>query len=67
MKHFKLNLRKNKQKGQTALEYALVIGVISVGVIFAGRAIFGSKDSVTERLMNSAVEQAQSTLEDPGA
>lgn len=64
MKYLKL---KRKNRGQTAMEYALVIGVISVGVIFAGRAIFGSKGSVTEVLMNKAVEQAQNTLEDPGA
>ena len=59
----KLTLKKNK--GQTALEYALVVGVISVGVIFAGRAIFGQKDSKAEKLMEAAVQKATGSIETP--
>ena len=57
---------KKKSKGQTALEYALVIGVISVGVIFAGRKIFGQKDSVAEKLMERAVKEAELSIVSPG-
>jgi uncharacterized protein (UPF0333 family) len=58
---------KKRTRGQTALEYALVIGVIVVGVIFAGRKIFGQKDSMAEKLMNQAVTQATGALTDPGS
>jgi uncharacterized protein (UPF0333 family) len=61
-----LKLRKNNSRGQSALEYALVIGVIVVGVIFAGRKIFGQKDSVAEKLMQNAVQEAQKTMTNPG-
>ena len=57
------SLRKQKRnKGQTALEYALVIGVISVGVIFAGKAIFGHKDSPAHQLMGKVVQKAEGTF-----
>ncbi len=58
--------RVKKNRGQTALEYALVIGVIVVGVIFAGQKIFGKKDSAAEKLMQTAVQQATNTLTNPG-
>jgi Flp pilus assembly pilin Flp len=58
--------RVRNNRGQTALEYALVIGVIVVGVIFAGQKVFGKKDSVAEKLMNQAVDQAQKTMSNPG-
>jgi uncharacterized protein (UPF0333 family) len=58
--------RVKKNRGQTALEYALVIGVIVVGVIFAGQKIFGKKDSVAEGLMKDAITQARGTLTNPG-
>ena len=61
-----LNVRK-RNRGQTALEYALVIGVIVVGIIFAGQKIFGKKDSMAEKLMGTAVEQAAKTMTDPGS
>lgn len=58
--------RVKRNRGQTALEYALVIGVIVVGVIFAGQKIFGKKDSAAEKLMDYAVKQAQQTMSNPG-
>ncbi len=58
--------RMKRNRGQTALEYALVIGVIVVGVIFAGQKIFGKKDSMAETLMKKAVIEAQNTMENPG-
>ncbi len=57
-------MRSKKSRGQTALEYALVIGVITVGVIFAGKTVFGKKGSMAEKLMEKAVGQAQGTLID---
>lgn len=58
-----LKTKQQKNKGQTALEYALVIGVISVGVIFAGKAVFGSKDGAAHQLMGKVVGQAEKTFE----
>ena len=55
-------MKRKNNKGQTALEYALVLGVICVGVIFAGKTIFGQKDSVAEQLMGKAVTAAEGTL-----
>ena len=57
--------RGKRTLGQTALEYALVIGVITVGVIVVAQKVFvgtGEKPSAAENLMNSAVEQAQKTV-----
>ncbi len=56
--------RKNKKiTGQTALEYALVIGVIAVGVITAAKFIFGGdEDSAARQLMNKAVTEASGTM-----
>ncbi len=59
-------IRSKGNKGQTALEYALVIGVIAVGVIFAGRKIFGQNGSMAEKLMENAVKSAQDTIVAPG-
>ena len=61
-----LRRHKNKKKqsfGQAALEYALVIGVISVGIIIAGKAVFGQKDGKAHELMGKVVEQASKTME----
>ena len=44
------------------LEYALVIGAISMGVIFAGKAIFGGADSEAGKLMSKTVKSACGTL-----
>lgn len=60
MKH--KNVKKSTL-GQTAVEYALVIGVISMGVIFAGKAVFGGKDSAAGNLMTSTIKSACGTLE----
>lgn len=61
-----LKIRK-KNQGQTALEYALVIGVISVGIIITGRALFGQKDSVAEGVMRDALKEARESITDPGS
>jgi Flp pilus assembly pilin Flp len=53
---------RKRANGQTALEYALVVGVIAVAVIFTAKAIFGGKESAAEKLMNKAVQSAQSTI-----
>jgi len=53
--------RRNRSRGQTALEYALVIGVIVVGVIFAGKKLLG-KDGQVDKLMNEAIESARGTI-----
>lgn len=58
---------KKRNRGQTALEYALVIGVIVVGVIVAGHKIFGKEGSVAENLMTQAVQEATSVITEPGA
>lgn len=60
-----MRILKNKSKkitGQTALEYALVIGVISVGVIVAAKYIFG-KGGGAEELMNKSVQSASQTID----
>jgi Flp pilus assembly pilin Flp len=58
-----LRLKRNRKYGQTALEYALVIGVIAVGIVAASRFIFqGGKDSNAGKLFNSAVDSAQGVV-----
>ncbi len=60
-----MRILRNKNKritGQTALEYALVIGVISVGVIVAAKYIFGA-DGKAKDLMEKSVESASQTIE----
>lgn len=59
-------MKKSRSRGQTALEYALVIGVIVVGVIFAGQKFFGKKDNLAGKVMYNAIQQAQGTLDNPG-
>jgi Flp pilus assembly pilin Flp len=56
--------RSKKITGQTALEYALVIGVIAVGVITAAKYIFGDKGAARD-LMQQAVQEATDTIK-PG-
>ncbi len=56
--------RKKRNRGQTALEYALVIGVISVGVIFAGKRLFGGDEkSAASLLMKEAIDSATGTID----
>ncbi|MEZ4704645.1 MAG: hypothetical protein R3A11_05590 [Bdellovibrionota bacterium] len=60
-KHF----AKKKTRGQSAIEYALVLGVIVVGVIFAGRTVFmgaDGKGGKAAQIMNKAVEQTMKTM-----
>lgn len=61
-----LKVKQNKKRGQTALEYALVIGVITLGVVMAGRAVFSDKDSAAHNLMKKAVTEATETITKPG-
>ena len=59
-----MRILRNKNKritGQTALEYALVVGVISVGVIVAAKYIFG-KDGAAKELMEKSVQSASQTI-----
>ena len=58
-------LRKIKNKGQTTLEYALVIGVIVVGAIMMGQHFFG-KDGKASKVFESAINNAQDTLKTEG-
>ncbi|MFH1017570.1 MAG: hypothetical protein V1798_05225 [Pseudomonadota bacterium] len=54
---------KKRTRGQTTLEYALVIAVIAVGVIILGKAIFAGKDGAADKLMRGAVQSAQGTFQ----
>ncbi len=54
-------LKKIKNKGQTTLEYALVIGVIVVGAIMMGQHFFG-KDGAAKDVFGNAIKNAQDTL-----
>lgn len=60
-------LKRRNNRGQTALEYALVIGVISVGIIITGRALFGQKGSAAEEVMKSALTEAGKSITDTGS
>ncbi len=59
------SLRK-RSRGQTTLEYALVIAVIAVGVIILGKAIFAGKGGAADRLMGAAVNSAANTFTTDG-
>lgn len=54
-------LKKIKNKGQTTLEYALVIGVIVVGAIVMGQSFFG-KDGTAQSIFKGAVDNSLDTL-----
>ncbi|HLG18206.1 MAG TPA: hypothetical protein VI895_00140 [Bdellovibrionota bacterium] len=62
------NYRKllgTRNRGQTALEYALVVGVIAVGVIYVAQKVFvgnGQEPSAAEKVMQAAVDQAQNAV-----
>ena len=56
-------LRKIKvNRGQTTLEYALVIGVIVVGAIMMGQSFFG-KEGRAVKIFETAVDNSVKTLE----
>jgi uncharacterized protein (UPF0333 family) len=57
---FKL-VRKLKNRGQTTLEYALVIGVIVVGAIMMGQKFFG-KDGSAQDIFKDAISNSRETL-----
>ncbi len=59
MKNF---MRKMRNKGQTTLEYALVIGVIVVGAIMMGQKFFG-KDGSAQEIFKTAIDNSTKTLE----
>jgi uncharacterized protein (UPF0333 family) len=50
--------QKNRSRGQTALEYMLVVGVIVVVVIIAGKKLFLEKESPGSALMSNAIQKA---------
>jgi uncharacterized protein (UPF0333 family) len=54
-------MKKIKNKGQTTLEYALVIGVIVVGAIMMGQSFFG-KDGKAQSIFEGAIKNSQDTL-----
>ena len=54
--------RKIKNRGQTTLEYALVIGVIVVGAIMMGQHFFG-KDGAAQDVFKSAIDNSKATLD----
>lgn len=56
-------LKKIKNKGQTTLEYALVIGVIVVGAIMMGRSFFG-EDGKAQGIFEKAVSSSMETMGD---
>ena len=55
-------LLKRKIKGQTTLEYALVIGVIVVGAIMMGQSFFG-KDGKASGIFEKAIGNSMESLE----
>ena len=59
---FKL-VRKIKNRGQTTLEYALVIGVIVVGAIMMGRSFFG-ENGTAQGIFQKAVDSSMETMGD---
>ena len=53
------------QKGQTALEYALVIAVVAAVIIFAARGIFGNKDSgVGQQIFQKSINSVSESIDD---
>lgn len=55
-------VRQMKNKGQTTLEYALVIGVIVVGAIMMGQHFFG-KDGAAKGVFEKAISNSTATLD----
>lgn len=56
-------MKKIKNKGQTSLEYALVIGVIVVGAIMMGRSFFG-EEGKAQKIFQTAVDSSLETMGD---
>lgn len=51
--------QKNKRRGQTALEYMLVVGVVVAGAIFTAKFFFnGGADSKAAKLMDKTISEA---------
>ncbi|MCB1196847.1 MAG: hypothetical protein KDK51_00620 [Deltaproteobacteria bacterium] len=55
--------QNKKTKGQSTLEYALVIGVIVTGIIIAAQNFVGGEDSAAGELFNKAIGKASQTLD----
>lgn len=55
--------RVRKTKGQSTLEYALVIGVIVTGIIIAAQNFVGGEDSAAGKLFEKAINTAGETLD----
>lgn len=56
--------RTNRKKGQSTLEYALVIGVIVTGIIIAAQNFVGGEESAAGELFGKAIDKAERTLDD---
>lgn len=52
-----------KTKGQSTLEYALVIGVIVTGIIIAAQNFVGGEESAAGQLFGKAIDKAGKTLD----
>gem|GEM_PF-4641502 len=59
--------RRQLNRGQSAMEYALVIGVIVTGIIIAAQNFVSDKDSATGKIFEKAIGKASETLEDSGS
>lgn len=62
MKH--LMNKAKKTKGQSTLEYGLVIGVIVTGIIIAAQNFVGGEDSAAGQMFGKAIDKAERTLDD---
>ncbi|MCB0271834.1 MAG: class III signal peptide-containing protein [Bdellovibrionales bacterium] len=56
--------RTRKNKGQSTLEYALVIGVIVTAIIIAAQNFVVGEDSAAGKLFGKAIDKAGQTLDD---
>jgi len=54
--------RKQGNKGQTALEYILVVGVIVVGMIMTSKFFFLGQDSKAGHLIDDSIKKASCTM-----
>jgi uncharacterized protein (UPF0333 family) len=59
-----LTLKKLYKKGQSTLEYALVIGVIVTGIVIAAQHFVGGEESPAGQLFEGAINKAAKTMEE---
>ena len=59
-------LFKKAQRGQSAIEYALVVAVIAAGIVVAARAFFiegkDGQPSATSKIFNKAATQVEDSM-----